>query len=121
VVPPSYFPLITGTLRHQEAALEAACVLLQERREIACRRQSVTSANAELRERELIKLASLASAMAGALRRPGVRDSAATLTAEAGIAVFRIAFECWIKESDAPDLPIPIRESFSELKAIAAG
>src|SRR6266571_6238991 len=74
------------------AALGAAGALLQERREYARQRQAVIAANAELRERELIKLASLASAMADVLRQRGVPDPAASLAAEAGIAVFRIAF-----------------------------
>ena len=44
----------------------------QERREYARRRQAVIAANAELQERELIKLASLSAALADALRRRGV-------------------------------------------------
>src|SRR5256714_10845538 len=74
------------------AALEAAGTLLQERREFARQRQSVIAANTELQERELIKLASLSAALAGTLRQRGVSDTAASLTAEAGIAVFKIAF-----------------------------
>ena len=85
------------------AALEAAGALLQERREYARQRQAVIAANAELQERELIKLASLAAALAGALRRRGVTDPAASLTAEAGIAVFKIAFERWVNETSPPD------------------
>jgi AcrR family transcriptional regulator len=103
------------------AALETASALLQERRELARQRQAVIAANAELQERELIKLASLASAIAGALRRRGVSDLAASLTAEAGIAVFKIAFERWINETSQPDLPRLIRESLDELKAVTAG
>jgi len=103
------------------AALEAAGALLQERSEYARQRQAVIAANAELQERELIKLASLASALAGALRRRGVTDPAASLAAEAGIAVFRIAFERWISETSQADLPRLIRESLDELKAVTAG
>jgi AcrR family transcriptional regulator len=103
------------------AALEAAGTLLQERREYARQRQSIIAANAELQERELIKLASLSAALADTLRRRGVRDPAASLTAEAGIAVFRIAFELWINESNQRDLPQLIRESLDELKAVTAG
>ncbi len=103
------------------SALEAAGALLQERREYARKRQAVIAAHAELQERELIKLASLGSAMAGVLRRRGVKDPAASLTAEAGIAVFRIAFERWISESSQQDLPQFIRESLDELKAVTAG
>jgi AcrR family transcriptional regulator len=103
------------------AALEAAGAVLQERREYSRQRQRIIAANAELRERELIKLASLASAIAEALRRRGVRDPAASLTAEAGIAVFRIAFERWVEATDPQDLPQLIRGSLDELKAVTAG
>jgi AcrR family transcriptional regulator len=103
------------------AALEAVGAFFHERREYARQRQAVIAANAELRERELIKLASLASAIAGALRRRGVSDPAASLAAEAGIAVFKIAFERWINETGQPDLPRILRESLAELKAVTAG
>jgi AcrR family transcriptional regulator len=103
------------------AAIEAAGALLQERREYARQRQAVIAAHAELRERELIKLASLASALAGTLRERGVKDPAASLAAEAGIAVFKIAFERWISETGQADLPQLIRESLDELKAVTAG
>jgi AcrR family transcriptional regulator len=103
------------------AALQAAGALLQERRESARQRQAVIAANAELQERELIKLASLASALASTLRRRGVSNLAASLTAEAGIAVFKIAFERWISETSQQDLPHVIRESLDELKAVTAG
>ncbi len=79
-------------------AVVAAGALLQQRREYARRRQIVIDANPELRERELIKLAGLAEAMADALRKRGVSDPAASLTAEAGIAVFKIAFGRWLNE-----------------------
>ena len=102
-------------------AVEAAGAVLQERREYARQRQAVIDANAGLQERELIKLASLASALADALRRRGVTDPAASLTAEAGIAVFKIAFEHWISETSPPGLPQLIRESLDELKAVTAG
>jgi len=78
----------------------------------------VIAANAELQERELIKLASLASAMADALRKRGVSDPGASLSAEAGIAVLKIAFERWINETSPQDLPQLIRELFAELKVV---
>jgi AcrR family transcriptional regulator len=103
------------------AALEAAGAVFQERRETVWQRQTIIAANAELQERELIKLAALASALAEALRRRGVRDPAASLSAEAGIAVFRVAFEHWINETNQRDLPHIIRETLDELKAVTAG
>ncbi len=103
------------------AGLEAAGALLQKRRESARQRQTIIAANTGLRERELIKLASLASALADALRRRGTTGPAATLTAEAGIAVFRVAVERWVNESNQRDLRQYIRESLGDLKAVTAG
>jgi AcrR family transcriptional regulator len=102
------------------AAIEAVGALLQER-ERARLRQAVIDANPELQERDLIKLASLGSAMADVLRRRGVGDPAASLTAEAGIAVFKIAFGRWISDTGQRDLAHFVRESLDELKAVTAG
>jgi AcrR family transcriptional regulator len=99
--------------------LEAAAALLQERREFALQRQAIIAANAELRERELIKFASLSAALADALRGRG--DPTASLTAEVAMAVFRTAFERWIEEADSRDLPQLVRESLDQLKALSAG
>ncbi len=103
------------------AALEAAGVLLRQRREYARLRQTVIASNTELRERELIKLATLASALATALRERGIQDPVASLTAETGIAVFKVAFERWVSEANQRDLPDLIRASFDELRAVTAG
>jgi AcrR family transcriptional regulator len=114
-------PASTVPIDAVAVALEAAGVVLQQRRAHAGQRQAVIAANAELQERELIKMASLSAALADTLRKRGVRDPAASLTAEAGIAVFRVAFECWIDEANERDLPEIIRESLDELKAVTAG
>ena len=103
------------------AAFETAAAVLQERREGALLRQVVISANAELRERELIKLALLGAALADALRRRGVADPAASLTADTGIAIFRAAFEAWVHETEQREFPQLIRDSFEELKAVTSG
>jgi AcrR family transcriptional regulator len=100
------------------AAFEAAGVMIQENPERARLRDSIVSANAELRERELIKLAALASAVAGALRDRGIPDPAASLAAETGVAVFKIAFARWITEPGQRDLPGIIRESMQELRGV---
>ncbi|MGJ6966075.1 TetR family transcriptional regulator [Streptosporangium sp. G11] len=112
------------------AALRAAAAVLQERQEHAHRRQAVIAANVELQERELIKLASLSAALAEALRRRGVDDDSASLAAEAGIAVFKIAFRRWTEQAEQTgqadqagqkDLSQFIGESFAGLKAVTAG
>jgi AcrR family transcriptional regulator len=102
-------------------ALQTGAAILQERREFALRRQAVIAANPELQERELLKLASWSTALADALRVRGAKEPAARVTAEAGVAVFRVAFERWIKQTNKRDLPRLIRESFAELKAATSG
>jgi AcrR family transcriptional regulator len=102
------------------AALEAAVPVFRERRDQARRRQAVIAANPGLMERELIKLASLAAALAGALRARGVPEPAASLTAETGIAVFKIAFARWVSDTNQRDLSDLIRELLDQLKVIAA-
>ncbi|HEX4248709.1 MAG TPA: helix-turn-helix domain-containing protein [Pseudonocardia sp.] len=105
------------------AALEATGAMFEDRHAFARQRQAIILANAELLERELIKMASLASALADALRRRGVPEIAANLTAEVGVAVFRVAFERWVKEDDVTerDLPWFIRQSLGELKTVTSG
>lgn len=102
-------------------AIGAAGAEFQARRESAMLRQSVIAANTELQERELIKFASLASAMAGVLRQRGVEELGASLAAEAGITVLKVAFERWIKETNPQDLPTLMHALFDELKAVTAG
>ncbi|MFI2474732.1 TetR family transcriptional regulator [Nocardia xishanensis] len=97
--------------------LEAAADLLRERREEAGARQAVIDANPELQERELVKLSTLAQGIAGALRGRGIEARTATLTSEAGIAVFRVAFNRWIAEAARQDLVPLIRETLDELRA----
>ena len=114
-------PDSTAPLDAVVSALEAVGPLFQERREYSWQRQAVISANAELQERELIKLAALAAALADTLRGRGVKDPAASLAAEAGIAIFRIGFERWAKEAGQREFQEFIRESLEELKAVTAG
>src|SRR3954453_4225616 len=93
------------------AGLDATTEMFEERHEHAARRQAIITANPELQERELIKMASLAASVAGALRRRGIEDPAAILTAEAGIAVFRVAFERWVDPANQQPLALCLRDS----------
>ena len=103
------------------AAVEAVETVFAERREFARQRQRVIAANVELKERELIKLATLSAALAGVLRRRGVADPAAELAAEAGIAVFKLAFQRWVDPDNQQAFGALVRESLAELKAVTAG
>jgi AcrR family transcriptional regulator len=100
------------------AAFQAAGAMLQENPERVRLRDSIVSANAELRERELIKLAALATAVAGALRDRGVPEPAASLAAETGVAVFKVAFARWVSDPGQPDLLAILRESMAELRGV---
>jgi AcrR family transcriptional regulator len=103
------------------AALKATGEMFEGHREHARRRQAVIDANAGLQERELIKLASLAVAMAEELGRRGIGETAAKLTAETGVAVFKVAFDRWINAAKDTDLAQVVDESLDELRALTAG
>lgn len=100
---------------------DVASEIFEPRREFARQRAAIIAANAELRERELIKLASLTSALANTLRRNGVVEPAASLAAEAGMAIFKIAFERWVSEPGGRPLAQLTRESADDLKLVTAG
>lgn len=74
----------------------AAAFFPEERRAWSRARQVVVDAEPSLRERELLKLSLLAVAMTRALQERGVGTDAAALSAESGVAVFRVAFARWI-------------------------
>ena len=111
-------PVSAGPMDAVGAALQAVADIIQENPEYARLRNAVVCANAELRERELIKLAQLAAAMAGALRDRGIPEPAASLAAETGVAVYRVAFARWISEPGQPDFPAILRESMEELRGV---
>lgn len=114
-------PPSAGPLDAVASALQSASHLLEERRDFARQRAAAIAANPGLLERELLKLASLAAAAAEALRRRGVPDPAASLAAESGVAVFRVAFERWVGGRPGSDLAECIREALGELKTLTAG
>ena len=68
----------------------------EDRRAYSRQRSAVIASTPELRERELLKMASLATTIAAALRERDVPEPAATLAAESGTTVFRMAFERWL-------------------------
>jgi len=81
-------------------------------------RHTLIRTYAELHERELGKHASLASAMAAALRRRGVTEPAASLAAEAGIAAFKVGFERWVDDPRRRKMGAHMREVMRGLGAV---
>jgi AcrR family transcriptional regulator len=110
-----------GPLDAVSRGLDAAATVLGEfRRDLSRQRQAVIAANPELRERELAKLADYAAAVAAALRQRGVTELQATLAAEAGMTVLRVAIQRWASGDDSRELAAIMRDSVAELRAVAA-
>jgi AcrR family transcriptional regulator len=102
------------------AALEAVAEVLPRSRERARARQALIVAHPELREREVMKMSALAGGLVEALRdKRGVPEPAASLSAEAGIAVFKVAWQCWLdEEGRGRELVQHIRAGLAELRAV---
>ena len=103
------------------AYMAAGDDIFEERRDYSRARQAIIVANAELQERELIKLATLNVALADALRQRGVTDPGASLAAEAGGSAFKLGFERWVEDTKGTPMSTCIREALDALKAVAAG
>jgi AcrR family transcriptional regulator len=114
-------PAQATALEAVTAGLDATAGFFDDRREFARQRSGVIAANPDLRERELIKLATLAAALADALRGRGVAEPDASLAGEAGIAVFRIAFGLWVGELEQRSFGAIVSDALARLRAVAAG
>lgn len=115
-VPPGAPPLTAMTA----ALASSASWFPAERREWSRRRQLVIDATPALRERELLKLALLATALAQALRDRGAPPAAAALAAESGITVFGVAFLQWIADGETRTFGEVQAEVLGELRAMTA-
>ena len=115
-------PAGDGPLDAVSRGLDAAATMLGEsRRDLARQRQAVIAGNPELRERELAKLADYAAAVAGILSQRGATERQATLAAEAGMTVLRVALQQWATSNDGEDLVAITRDAIAELRAVAIG
>jgi AcrR family transcriptional regulator len=83
--------------------------------EFARARQEFIASSTELRERDLIKMASLASVIAEALCRTGVPPRTAAFAAQAAVTVFTTAYADWITEPTA-DLDALMQRSLADLR-----
>ena len=103
------------------AALEAvgATAFVPERREFAWQRRAVVAGNDELRERELLKRATLVVTVADALRARGVTDPTASLAAELGMLAFGTSYGRWADPANHQSYPEVVRETLAELRAAA--
>lgn len=115
---PKDVPPLEVTIR----AVEAAATLLQARRDFSDvrARYAIVTEHAEVRERELIKMASLAIAVTRALHARGVSEPAASVVAESGITVFKVGFERWVSAKKPGEFAAHVRAAADALKAASA-
>ena len=100
--------------------LDALAAVFDEEGEPAARRIRIVRASPELWERQLVKFASMADAVARALRARGVADPAAILAAESGITALRIASDRWTRGRRKRSLRRLIADALAELRAVAS-
>jgi len=114
-------PLTAAALDAVSHGLNALAAGFDEQGKQAARRFRIVRASPQLWERQLIKFASLAEAVAGALRDRGVGDPAAILAAESGITALRVASDRWVADTKKKPLRQLTAEALAELRAVASG
>ncbi len=102
------------------AGFDSVAEIFEERHAFAGRRARIVESNPELQERELIKLQTLASGIAAALRARGVSGNAAILASQAGVTVFHVAFARWVAQDDPAAFRRLMDESLQELRDVTA-
>lgn len=100
------------------AGIVAGGSLLEDRREHVVRRYQLIAANPNLHERELLKLASMVDATAGALHQRGVTEPTATLAAHCAMAVFQVAYARWTATENPPSFATCVTENAAALRTL---
>ena len=115
-------PAADGALDAVGRGLDAAAALIGEgRRDLARKRWSVIADNPELREREFTKLADYSAAVAAVLRNRGVGEPEASMAADSGMTVLRLAIHQWADDAeDGPELSTVMRATLAQLRSVAA-
>jgi AcrR family transcriptional regulator len=102
------------------AGFDPVAQMFSERHDFARVRSRIIEGNPELKERELIKLQTLADAIKAALIDRGVLENAAALAAQAGVTVFHVAFASWVQQEDPTAFRRLMDESLQELRSVTA-
>jgi AcrR family transcriptional regulator len=104
-----------------QAALDATtATFTAAQREFGPRLRAVIAGHSELRERAVFKRACLAAAMAEALQKRDVPDTAASLAAELGVRAFDRAFDRWIAPASRQTFTELARQELAGLRAAAS-
>ncbi|WP_217171425.1 TetR/AcrR family transcriptional regulator [Streptomyces sp. AC512_CC834] len=113
--PPDASPLDTVA----RALGAAASHFPAERRPHARTRKAVIDENPALQERELRKMATLATTLAESLRGRGVDELAATVAAQTAVAVFGVAFARWVSDGEERSFEDIVSEVYRKLLHLA--
>jgi AcrR family transcriptional regulator len=92
-------------------------------RELGPRLHAAIEANEELRSRNAMKSIGMAAAMTEALRRRGVSEAAAQVSAELGVLAFGIGYRRWadpVRDNAPGELVTHTRAAFAELRSATA-
>jgi AcrR family transcriptional regulator len=100
-------------------AFRQAGRILERNRPFSEPRLEIIAATPALRERDLAKAASLAEALAEALRQRGVADRLASLAAHTGWATYHEAAQAWI-DDPAQGLDVYLLQAFDDLRTLSA-
>jgi AcrR family transcriptional regulator len=100
------------------SAYESTGDFFEARRSITRKRSELVAAQPELRERELIKLMSLAAAVTEALKQRGTPSASASLASEMGAAIFRVGFEQWTRDPKDRSLTFHLRAVRRQLEGM---
>jgi AcrR family transcriptional regulator len=117
----THAPASLGPLDAVAHALAASGEIFDPRRDFARQRHALIVTHPELRERELIKFMTLAAAVGEALRSRGVPAPAAGLAADAGMTIFKRAFESWLEDPKKKDVAHHVHAAHAELRSVVAG
>ncbi|MCP2249963.1 TetR/AcrR family transcriptional regulator [Lentzea aerocolonigenes] len=116
-------PASAGALKAVERALVAIGVTFTDsRRANGPRRLAVIAANAELRERDALKMAGFSGVIKDGLLLRGVPEIEAAVVAELGVLALRIAYGRWLEAGgDFADVARPALEEVAAAAAALEG
>jgi AcrR family transcriptional regulator len=105
----------TGPIEAAVDALTRGGLELAPYLPFAAARRTLVASSLELRERDLVKRAALAAAIAGTLRGRHVPGRTAALAAQGAVAVFTAAFDDWA-DDNAADFRVLMQRALAELR-----
>jgi AcrR family transcriptional regulator len=113
-------PARTAPVDAAVSALADASAQLVQYGHCARARRDLIASSTDLQERELIKMAALAAAVAGALRERGTQHALASMAAQAAVAAFTAAYDRWVDTEGTGDLTELLLQFLHDLRQALA-